>query len=57
MIIESTMNSLSYQRVLEENVRPSVKKLTLKKWTFQLDYDPKHTSKSTKMAEKGETEG
>ena len=46
-IIESTMNSTVYQRVLD--VRPSVKKLKLKRnWTLQHDNDPKHTSKSTK---------
>ncbi|MBN3324653.1 TXND3 protein, partial [Atractosteus spatula] len=49
VITESTMNSTLYQRVLEENVRPSVKKLKLKhKWTLQQDNDPKHSSKSTK---------
>ena len=48
-IIESTMNSAVYQRVLEENVKPSVKKLKLQRnWTLQHDNDPKHTSKSTK---------
>lgn len=48
-IIESTMNSVLYQRVLEENVRPSVRKLKLKRmWTMQHDNDPKHSSKSTK---------
>lgn len=48
-IIESTMNSIVYQRVLEEHVRSSVKKLKLKRnWTLQHDNDPKHTSKSTK---------
>ncbi|KAI3373396.1 hypothetical protein L3Q82_021945 [Scortum barcoo] len=44
-IIESTMNSTVYQRVLEEHVKSSVKKLN---WTLQHDYDPKHTTKSTK---------
>lgn len=48
-IIESTMNFVLYQRVLEENVRPSVRKLKLKQmWTMQHDNDPKHSSKSTK---------
>lgn len=48
-IIESTMNSSLYQRVLEDNVRPSVGKLKLnRKWTLQHDNDPKHASKSTK---------
>lgn len=48
-IVESTMNSTVYQRVLEEHVRSSVKKLKLKRnWTLQNDNDPKHTSKFTK---------
>ena len=48
-IIESTMNSSLYPRVLEENVRPSFGKLKLKRmWTMQHDNDPKHSSKSTK---------
>lgn len=48
-IIESIMNSTVYQRVLEEHVKPSVKKLKLtRNWTLQHDNDPKHTSKSTK---------
>lgn len=48
-IIESTMNSTVYQRVLEKHVRPSVWKLKLKRnWAMRQDNDPKHTSKSTK---------
>lgn len=36
------MNSTLYQRVLENDMRPSVKKLKLKcKWTFQHN-DPNH---------------
>ncbi|MGH0123262.1 UNVERIFIED_CONTAM: hypothetical protein FKN15_021002 [Acipenser sinensis] len=47
-IIEGTMNSALYQRILQENVRPSVRELKLKcSWVMQQDNDPKHTSKST----------
>ncbi|KAI3361529.1 hypothetical protein L3Q82_013678 [Scortum barcoo] len=48
-IMESTMNSTVYQRVLEEHVKPSVKKKNKKlKWNWTLQHDPndpKHTSK------------
>lgn len=47
-IIESTMNSTLYQKVLEENVRPSVKKCK-QNWTLQHDNDSKHTSKLTNV--------
>ncbi len=42
------MNSALYQKILEENVRPSVCDLNLKRtWVMQHDNDPKHTSKFT----------
>ncbi len=42
------MNSARYQKILKENVRPSVCDLKLKHtWVMQQDNDPKHTSKST----------
>jgi hypothetical protein len=47
-IIESTMNSILYHGILEEKVRPSVKKIQLNRtWILQQDNDPKHTSKAT----------
>ena len=47
-IIDGTMNSALYQKILKENVRPSVRDLKLKHtWVMQQDNDPKHASKST----------
>ncbi len=47
-IIDGTMNSALYQKILKGNVRPSVCDLKLKHtWVMQQDNDPKHTSKFT----------
>ncbi|KAK3548201.1 hypothetical protein QTP70_005167 [Hemibagrus guttatus] len=47
-VINETMNSAVYQKILKENVRLSVCDLKLKRtWVLQQDNDPKHTSKST----------
>ncbi|KAK3521940.1 hypothetical protein QTP70_020054 [Hemibagrus guttatus] len=47
-VINGTMNSAVYQKILKENVRPSVCDLKLKQtWVLQQNNDPKHTSKST----------
>lgn len=47
--VEGIMNSSKYQSVLAQNLRPSVRKLKMKRnFIFQHDNDPKHTSKSTK---------
>ncbi|KAK3562989.1 hypothetical protein QTP86_013253 [Hemibagrus guttatus] len=47
-VINGTMNSAIYQKILKENVRPSFCDLKLKRtWVLQQDNDPKHTSKST----------
>ncbi len=44
-IIDGTMNSALYQKILKENVRPSVCDLKLKRtWVMQQDNDPKHTA-------------
>ncbi len=47
-VINGTMNSAVYQKILKDNVRPSVRDLKLKRtWVLQQDNDPKHTSKSS----------
>ncbi len=47
-IIDGTMNSALNQKILKENVWPSVCDLNLKRtWVMKQDNDPKHTSKST----------
>ncbi|KAK3573598.1 hypothetical protein QTP86_030017 [Hemibagrus guttatus] len=47
-VINGTMNSAVYQKILKENVRPSVCDFKLNRtWVLQQDNDPKHTSKST----------
>ncbi|KAI3363740.1 hypothetical protein L3Q82_001204 [Scortum barcoo] len=47
-VIDGIMNSGVYQKILKDNVRPSVRALKLKRsWIMQQDNDPKHTSKST----------
>uniref|UniRef100_A0A9J7ZRY6 Transposase n=1 Tax=Cyprinus carpio carpio TaxID=630221 RepID=A0A9J7ZRY6_CYPCA len=47
-VINGTMKSAVYQKILKENVRPSFHDLKLKRtWVLQQDNDPKHTSKST----------
>ncbi|KAK3552485.1 hypothetical protein QTP86_012155 [Hemibagrus guttatus] len=47
-VINGTMNSAVYQKILKENVQTSVCDLKLKRtWVLQQDNDPKHTSKST----------
>ncbi len=45
-IIDRTMNSALYQKILKENVQPSVCDLK-RTWVMQQDNVPKHTSKST----------
>ncbi len=46
--IDGNMNSALYQKILKENVRPSVCDLKLKRtWVMQQNNDPKHTSKFT----------
>ncbi len=47
-IIDGTMNSALYQKILKENIQPSVYDLKLKRtWVMQQDNDLKHISKST----------
>ncbi len=47
-IIDGTMNCALYQKILKENILPSVCDLKLKHTcVMQQDNDPKHTSKST----------
>lgn len=50
VVIDGKMNSRVYQDILQENVRPSVRQLKLRRgWVMQQDNDPKHTSNSTKQ--------
>ncbi len=47
-VIIGTMNSAVYQKILKDNIRPSVRDLKLKRtWVLQQDNHPKYTSKST----------
>ncbi|XP_067245483.1 kielin/chordin-like protein [Chanodichthys erythropterus] len=47
-VINETMNSAVCQKILKDNIRPSVHDPKLKRtWVLQQDNDPKHTSKST----------
>ena len=47
--INGIMNSTKYQDILAKNLVASARKLRLgRRWTFQQDNDPKHTSKSTR---------
>ncbi len=44
-VINGTMNSAVYQKILKDNVRPSVRDLKLKRTcVLQQDNDPKHTA-------------
>uniref|UniRef100_A0AAY5L5F5 Tc1-like transposase DDE domain-containing protein n=1 Tax=Esox lucius TaxID=8010 RepID=A0AAY5L5F5_ESOLU len=48
--VEGIMNSSKYQAILAQNLQASVRQLKMKrKFTFQHDNDPKHTSKSKKI--------
>ena len=47
--VQGRMNSTQYQKILADNVAPSVRHLGLEpNWIFQQDNDPKHTSRSTR---------
>uniref|UniRef100_A0A3Q1JIP2 Tc1-like transposase DDE domain-containing protein n=1 Tax=Anabas testudineus TaxID=64144 RepID=A0A3Q1JIP2_ANATE len=49
VVIDGKINSRVYQDILQENVRPPVHQLKLRRgWVMQQDNDPKHTSNSTK---------
>ena len=48
-LVDGLMDSQQYVNILKKNLRPSVLKLGLgRRYTFQQDNDPKHTSKLTK---------
>ena len=44
--IDGTMRQNEYVDILKQDLKTSVRKLKLgRKWVFQMDNDPKHTSK------------
>ena len=44
--IDDTMRKENYVHILKQHLKTSVRKLKLgQKWVFQMDIDPKHTSK------------
>ena len=44
--IDGIMRKLNYVDILKQHLKTSVRKLKLGcKWVFQMDIDPKHTSK------------
>lgn len=46
--IDGKMNAVCYQKILEESLHSSARKLRMgRTWTFQHDNDPKHKAKST----------
>ena len=49
--IDGIMREEKYVDVLKQHLKTSVRNLKLgRKWVFQMDIDPKHTSKVVKMA-------
>jgi hypothetical protein len=49
--VAGIMREGNYVDILKQHLKKSVKKLKLGcKWVFQMDIDPKHTSKVCKMA-------
>ncbi|KAG2456997.1 TCB1 transposase, partial [Polypterus senegalus] len=47
--VQVTMKSQDFQDILERNILPSARKLSLswRSWTLQQDDEPKHSAKST----------
>uniref|UniRef100_A0AAY5KBC1 Tc1-like transposase DDE domain-containing protein n=1 Tax=Esox lucius TaxID=8010 RepID=A0AAY5KBC1_ESOLU len=52
--VEGIMNSSKYQAILAPNLQASVRKLKMRRFTFQHDNDPKHTQihKSMRLHQK-----
>ncbi|CAM4838584.1 unnamed protein product [Rotaria magnacalcarata] len=46
VLIEGIMHKEQYEKILNENIKKSAKKLKLQSFLFQKDNDPKHTAES-----------